>query len=214
MYINSLNIKFESIIKEIFFNNINMEYIKEFKVPKILFIRGVFLKDCIPIDDIFEQQLIDRLDEEEISVMEFDKIPSIFTTLNTWIKKINTKCWFCDLNFESIPVFIPRLIEPSGGGYTIGTEGCFCTFSCAMAHINVHYPKICDNVRKRDMLKFLYKMFNDSKVREILASPSKYEMNQYGGSLEIHQYRTKVMAINHHMYELSTKITNGLPMSI
>lgn len=185
-----------------------MDYIKEFKVPKILFIRGVFLKDCTPIDDIFEQQLIDRLDEKEVKVMEFDKIPSVFTTLDTWVKKVNIRCWFCDLNFEAHPVFIPRLIEPSAGGYTIGTEGCFCTFSCAMAHINLHYPKIYDNVRKHDMLKFLYKMFHGRKIREILASPGRHEMSQYGGSLEIHQYRTKVMAITHQMRELSTKITN------
>ena len=185
-----------------------MEYIKEFKVPKILFIRSVFIKDCVLIDDIFEQQLIDRLDEDEVKVIKFDKMPSIFTTLNNWIKKINIRCWFCDLNFDTSPVFIPRLIEPSGGGYTIGTEGCFCTFSCAMAHINVHYPKIYDNVRKRDMLKFLYKMFNNSKIREILASPSRYEMIHYGGSLDIHQYRTKIITINQRMFELSTKITN------
>jgi hypothetical protein len=213
MCINSLNIKSKCIIKEIF-NIINMDYIKEFKVPKILFIRGIFLKDCIHIDDIFEQQLIDRLDEEEIKVMKFDKIPTVFTSLDTWLKKVNIRCWFCDLNFETIPVFIPKLIEPASSGYTIGTEGCFCTFSCAMAYINLYYPKIYDNVRKHDMLKFLYKMFHDSKVREILASPSRHEMFQYGGSLEIHQYRTKIMEITHQMQELSTKITNKQTESI
>jgi hypothetical protein len=191
-----------------------MDYIKEFKVPKILFIRGVFLKDCIPIDDIFEQQLIDRLDEEKIKINEFDMIPSVFTTLNAWVKKVNIHCWYCDLNFEAHPVFIPRLIEPTSDGYTIGTEGCFCTFSCAMAHINIHYPKIYDNVRKHDMLKFLYKIFHTAKVREILASPSRYEMTQYGGHLEIHEYRTKIMTITHQMKETSTKITDGQPASI
>jgi hypothetical protein len=185
-----------------------MDYIKEFKVPSILFIRGVFLKDCIPIDDIFEQQLIDRLDEDEDKVMEFNKIPSVFTTLDTWIEKVNIRCWFCDLNFEAQPVFIPRLIEPSADGYTIGTEGCFCTFSCAMAYINLYYPKIYDNVRRHDMLKFLYKMFHGAKIREILASPGRHEMSQYGGSLEIYQYRTKIISITHQMHELSTKISN------
>jgi hypothetical protein len=191
-----------------------MEYIKEFKVPKILFIRGLFLKDCIPIDDIFEQQLIDRLDEDDEKIMEFDKIPSVFTTLNTWVKKINIQCWLCDLNFDTSPVFIPRLIEPSGCGYTIGTEGCFCTFSCAMAYINIHYPKIYDNVRKHDMLKFLYKIFHDAKAREILSSPNRHEMVHYGGPLSINEYRTKVTAINNHMYKISTKITDGQPASI
>jgi hypothetical protein len=183
-----------------------MNYIKEFDIPKILFIRGVFLKDCTPIDDIFEQQLIDRLDEEDVKVITFDKMPSAFTTLNDWIKNINIRCWFCDLNFNTSPVFIPRLIEPSYDGYTIGTEGCFCTFSCAMAYINIYYPKIYDNVRKHDMLKFLYKLFNGTKVREILASPSRYELVHYGGPLEMHQYRKKIIAINQHMCDTSTKI--------
>ena len=35
--------------------------IKEYKIPKILFIKGVFIKDCILLDDIFEKQIIEQL---------------------------------------------------------------------------------------------------------------------------------------------------------
>ena len=113
--------------------------IKEYKIPKILFLRGVFIKDCIPLDDIFERQLIEQLNIEN-PIVTYNDFPSIFTNLNSWIKKTNLKCWYCDLNFDNMPVFIPKVIEHSGlnTDYNISSYGCFCSFCCATEYTNLH----------------------------------------------------------------------------
>lgn len=178
--------------------------IKEYKVSKILFIKGVFIKDCIPIDDIFEQQIIDQLNIDN-PVDIYCVIPSNFMGLDTWVQKTNLKCWYCDLKFENMPIFIPRLIEPAVSGYNIGTHGCFCSFCCAMKYNNLHNNKLCENIRVKEMLLFLYNIFNGSKVKEIFSSPSKYEMTPYGGSIDPLIYRNKIHALKKKMKELEYK---------
>jgi hypothetical protein len=166
--------------------------IKEYKVPQILFIKGVFLKDCTPIDDIFERQLLDKLDVDT-GVVKCDKIPPYFNKLSLWIKSINIKCWYCDLTFSSVPVFIPKIVERLGNDtYNISTYGCFCSFPCAQEHINIHNTKICDHTKFSDMLKFLYWVFNNKRIREIPPAPSKYAMENYGGDESTYTYKEKI----------------------
>lgn len=166
--------------------------IKEYKVPKILFIKSVFLKDCIQIDDIFEQRILDQLGTSEY-VQVYEKIPSTFTNMKSWLKKVNIKCWYCDLDFTSVPVFIPKIIDvKSADVYNISTCGCFCSFSCAGAYNNTYNTKICDNINVTEMLLFLYKVFNNKVIKEILPSPSKYIMEHYGGNTPITEYRLKL----------------------
>jgi hypothetical protein len=177
---------------------------KEYKISNILFINGVFIKDCIPNDDIFEQQIIDQL-KTESPVDIYNKIPSIFTNNETWIKKTNLKCWYCDLTFANIPVFIPKLIEPINTGYNICTHGSFCSFCCALAYNNTHNTRICENIRVKEMLLFLYKIFTGSAVSEICESPSKYLMQQYGGDLDPMTYRNNVQELKKNMKLLEFK---------
>lgn len=177
--------------------------IKEYKIPKILFLGGVFIKDCIPLDDIFEQQIIEQLNIDN-HIVNYNNFPSIFNNVNTWVKKTNLNCWFCDLNFDNMPVFIPKIIENSGidKNYNISTHGCFCSFCCATSYINLYYPKICDNIKMKEMLRFLYKIFKGRSIREIFASPSKYMMSQYGGDIEVSSYRSIVNDLKSKMQEL------------
>ena len=179
--------------------------IKEYKVSKILFIRGVFIKDCIPIDEIFEQQLIEQLDMEN-PVIDYDKIPSTFTDTKTWVQKTNVKCWYCDLNFDNMPVFIPKIIENAGfkKKYNISTFGCFCSFCCAMSFNNLHNQNICLNVKVKEMLLFLYKIFNGCVINDILVSPNKYQMKAYGGDTESMVYRGKINKLKTQMMEIAT----------
>ena len=167
--------------------------IKEYKVPKILFIKSVFIKDCIPIDDIFEQQIIEQL-QLESPIVTYEPIPSIFRSLSTWVKKISTKCWYCDLNFDNPPVFIPTSIDKLGKSetYNIGTYGCFCSFCCAVAYNDLHNPKICNNVGKNEMLLYLFKIFHAKTVKFIPRSPNKYMMKQYGGKVDTSVYRRMI----------------------
>lgn len=177
---------------------------KEYKVPKILFIKNVFIKDCIQIDDLFEQQLFEQLKQDD-DIIIYDKIPSLFMCMETWIKKTNVKCWYCDLNFETTPVFIPKLIEPSTtkSGYSMGVLGCFCSFSCAMVYNNLYNNKLCNNIKTREMLLFLHNIFFNYHVREIYESPSKYIMKQYGGDIEPTKYRKLINELEKKMNDES-----------
>ena len=177
--------------------------VKDYKIPKILFIKGVFLKDCILIDDIFEKQIMDQLKIEN-PIITYNNLPSIFNNLDLWIKKTNIKCWYCDLNFDTVPIFIPKIIETTGlnNDYKIITSGCFCSFCCAMSYNNLYFPKICDNINNKEMLKFLYKIFNNCKIKEILQAPSKYIMHQYGGDTDLFGYKNKLNEIKIQMKEL------------
>ena len=167
--------------------------INEYKVPKILFIRGVFIKDCIPIDDIFERQIIERLNTNNPTV-KYEPLPSIFYDVKTWVKKTKIKCWYCDLHFDRMPVFIPKTVEKSriSKKHIMSVKGCFCSFSCAATYNDIHNPKVCDNRSFDEKLRFLYKLFNGTFIYDILRSPDKYTMTQYGGDIDPMTYRHSI----------------------
>lgn len=174
----------------------------DYKMSKMLFIKGVFIKDCVTIGDIFERQIMEQIEESQPIVDVYQTLPSIFCDLETWVKTTNINCWFCDLTFESTPVFIPSVIEIAATpiGYKIGTYGCFCSFCCAMSFNNLHNNKLCKNITVKEMLLFLYKIYNRGVgVKEILQSPSKYQMVQYGGSVDPTVYKNKINELKKKM---------------
>lgn len=173
---------------------------------QILFIKGVFLKDCIPIDDIFERQIIERLNYEN-PVDIYIQLPKIFNNISSWIPKTNIKCWYCDLNFENSPVFLPTIIEPStvdSNIFNVGTLGCFCSFCCAGKYNNVYNTKTCENIKMKEKLLYIYKQFYGVSTKEILISPCKYEMIQYGGVIDPMTYRNKIHQLEKKMLELKS----------
>lgn len=168
--------------------------ITEYKKPKILFIEGVFLKDGECIDDMFEKQIIEQLDE--VSPILYDKIPMTYTK-GCW-EKTNIKCWHCDLSFDNKPVFIPRIINMKKNKFAVGVYGCFCSFSCALSYVYLNYPNICDTSTYEEMLEFLFKIFYGKKSK-LIKAPSKYIMSQYGGDCSIYEYKQKLKQLQEHM---------------
>lgn len=167
----------------------------EFKTPTVLFIKGVFIKDCIPIDDLFDEQILARAMDVPVDICTFTPLPTIFYNCDTWLTSTNLKCYYCDRNFDSMPIFVPKTIEPSKDGYTMSTEGCFCTFNCAARYIDLHYSKIHDNLNKKNMLKLLYRVMRGKYIAEIPPAPSKYDMICYGGSLTNTDYGKSMVSI-------------------
>ena len=175
---------------------------KEYIEPKLLFLKGVYIKDCIPVDDIFERRIIEQLANDN-PVIYYTELPSFFNSIRTWVKKTNLKCWYCDLNFDNQPVFIPKIIEKCGTNeFNISVHGCFCTFCCAAAHIDLYYQKLCNNIEAMEMLKFLYKLFNGRPVKEILRAPSKFLRTSYGGELDDCSYKSQLNLIMGKIKEL------------
>lgn len=174
--------------------------VSEYKVQKILFIKGVFIKDCIQIDDLFEKQLIEQLDKDE-QIVKYEKLPTLFTDIDSWIRKTNIKCWNCDLTFDTQPIFIPKLIEPATtvSGYSVSVHGCFCSFACALKYNNITNTKLCDNLRVREMLKFLYKLFYNRNIETIYEAMNKTKMKQYGGDMELFEYKDLINELEKKM---------------
>lgn len=184
------------------------------RVPKVLFIKGVFKKDCTS-DDFLEKKVIDTINNEtttdnivssiitdihEVNYytnsqkIPYKKLPSIFETLEQWPKKTNLLCWHCSLPFDNIPIFIPKVIEPviskvKTNKYSIGVNGVFCSFGDAMEFIKNSSWSLMDKIESVNKLKHLYKIFFNMPLKDIVLYPSIYDMVQYGGDMEINKYR-------------------------
>lgn len=150
--------------------------------PKILFIRGAFMRDCLA------EQALDHESKTD-SFQEYDELPTVFHNVWDWKPSTNLRCWHCDLTFESTPIFVPKIIEPKDGGVVMITEGNFCSFHCAVSHVNLVCPNVNDNIEAKNKLKYLYSVMNGRTVREIEPMPSRYLMKYYGGHLTAAQYR-------------------------
>lgn len=173
-----------------------------YTIPKIIFIKGVFIKDCIPIDDIFEQQLIEQL-QSDAPIKKYEPLPSTFYSVDSWVPKTNNKCWYCDLSFDNQPVFIPKNIDKLSRvkKHNISTLGCFCSFCCAMSFNNIYNPQICDNTNTKEMILYLFHIFHpDQIIKNIPESPNKYIMKHYGGEVS-------TMAYRHMINDLKKKLT-------
>lgn len=163
---------------------------------KFLFINGVFIKDCMTLDDLFEQKFINKFTDNHIEKKIYDKIPNTFTAVDNWIKKTNLKCWSCHLNFDTMPIFIPKLIENMNNSLIMYTKGCFCNFSCAMNYINTYNTNICDKITEKQKLLLLYKIIYKKKINDIKMSPSVYNLEYYGGSYTEAEYKNAISNMN------------------
>lgn len=193
--------------------------ITRISIPKVLFIKGVYKKDCIT-DDIFEQQILENMSipnsdfdlnkslllsntndyNFESQNINYNKLPQIFSNINSWPKKTNLLCWHCSLNFNTVPIFIPKAIEPiiskntdlNDEKYSISIYGVFCSFGCAWKFIDSgSYSKV-EKIEQKNKLSFLYKYFYKVKMQEIISYPEPYIMKQYGGELSIEEYKHKI----------------------
>jgi hypothetical protein len=167
--------------------------------PNILFLRGCFLSDCSSIEDIFDERIInesmimnntDKI--YEFKDIEYNTIPIIFKSVETWVKTTNLKCWSCDCNFHSVPIFIPTRLDKSiTNDKMIGnmeTLGNFCSWNCASSYIDT-YSTNDIKWEHHEYLKRLYKIMNGKHIDIIANAPVKTLMKKYGGHLTLEEYR-------------------------
>lgn len=196
-------------------------------IPKILFIKGIFKKDCI-LDDFFEKKILENISQtnnnmifdNEINLMNNDnnivkyyenphplkkiykKLPSIFYDIKSWPEKTDLLCWNCHLNFDSIPVFIPKVIEPNikyqdNNKLSITVHGVFCSFGCIYKFINTRNYTIIELSEMKTKINFLYKLFNNNnKIPNFSFYPDYYDMVQYGGTMTEAEFKEKKKKIN------------------
>ena len=173
-----------------------------YEQPNILFLSGCFLEDCNTIEDLFDEKIINESLQDariyEINSIVYDKIPQTFTTVEEWPKKTNLKCWSCDRNFNTMPIFIPLTLiqsdDPKKRCGAMDPLGNFCTWGCAAQYINLYFPS--EKWEKHSFLRMLYKMVTKEHIDEIVAAPLKTEMHQYGGKLTSKKYSELLVDLN------------------
>lgn len=116
-------------------------------------------------------------------------------SLQEWPSSTNIKCWYCGLGFKSHPIFIPKSINNTNKGKSLSVCGNFCTFGCAQAFIETN-KMISNTFDSIGHLKYLYNIFYEKKINDIISSPNKYNLLQYGGTLTIKEYKNKLIEIN------------------
>lgn len=182
---------------------------KKQTIDGVLFLQGVFKTDCDRIEDFFHERLLHGSDTD---AKIFDKIPMVFTDLESWTKTTNLLCWNCRRTIKGRPWFEPQSIDPINRGkpgefiavkdlnrsgqvqesYCINVKGCFCSPNCVMRHIQTFSKDLADRLNKISMLLFIYEIFVGNKVADIQAAPLITDLVQYGGTMTEQEYQKKI----------------------
>lgn len=181
---------------------------------EVLFLEGAFVNDH-KIEEFFQQKILHGVVQD---LRIYDRIPMIFTGLESWPKSTNVLCWHCSRSFKTRPWPEPQSIDPLSKGsvgrvipsaqvvkipdkptkkeYSIGTRGIFCSANCVVAYVEVHTKDIVERNNKISMLLLLYEIFTGIRVTYIDPAPSPTEMIQYGGSLTEPEFQKKLDDMN------------------
>jgi hypothetical protein len=181
---------------------------KKHTIDGVLFLEGVFKRDCKKIEDFFTDRL---LGDGKQDMKMYDRIPMVFTGLDTHPKSTNILCWNCNRTFKTRPWFEPLSIDfvSSGvvgeivkaadlnrdalsGAYNITCSGNFCGPYCVRRWIDTYTKNMADRLNKISMLKFVYEIFMGRKVDDIPAAPRHIDQVQYGGHMSASDYQKKL----------------------
>lgn len=182
-----------------------------------LFLQGVFKKDCNNIEDVFKSKIMTdtRLSH---SIKIYDKIPALFTGMDTWPKTTNLECWRCRRTHKNTPWFEPQSIEPINEvsvGKILSIDelkqqekiqhkpkisvipvGSFCSCNCVRAFIDIYTKNIYEKKNKIGMLHIIYEIFTGKTIPDIQPSISPFELIQCGGTLTSLEYQQKIESLD------------------
>ncbi len=165
------------------------------KCERILFLSRVSPNDCIDVEKALEDKLLENISEEiEIHIEStYDTISSNFTDLKSWKLSTNILCWYCDGQFDTIPIFCPEYkYENPPGNISLKVLGNFCTFSCAAKYNSIYASSGEERWRRDKLLIELYKIFYNEDISRIPLAPRRTDMIQWGGFLTREQYEDTI----------------------
>jgi len=162
--------------------------------PNILNLKDVSLDDYRPIEDVFDEKILEEIPVPEPQVIAHDVIPPRFVNLDDWPCSTGLRCWACDCTFDGRPKFVATSVTRAkhAGSPVFGVEGNFCTFNCAARYIDTVYEHTTKHWRLRDNLCLAYRVFTGKKIKHIAAAPKKTEMRAYGGPLSRNEFWKKL----------------------
>lgn len=174
---------------------------KAYVAPNILHLTGITLEDYVPVEDILDEQLMDRTacgaPDSSADAMPFDKIPAKFTGLEEWPLSTNLRCWDSGFTSDDRPKFVPTyIITNENGDFEIGVKGTFCTFNNAAGWIrrNIHSKDL--QWKTLDMLCVVYKIFTGQSVSNIESAPEVTKMLAWGGDWDEDTYWRNLRALD------------------
>ena len=145
----------------------------------VLFLPGVFKKDCRKVEEIFTDRFLDAPDYDK-----YDKIPSHFTSIETHPTHTNLKCWSCCMNFKTRPWFEPLSLSKN----SMAIRGNFCGPCCVVLYIKLHTLNISAQHDKLNMLKYVYEVFTGNRVITIKPAIPHTCLLEYGGDMTVEAY--------------------------
>ena len=172
--------------------------VSNFILQNILFLKGITLDDIIEVEDIYQKELLNNINNQQINNevnVIYEKIPKCFINFNTWIKSTNVRCWYCSLKFKNTPWFIILNTNSTSEGIKYDIYGNFCCVGCLQGYVNIHYHSR-KNFDIYESIKQLYKLFYNKNIKEIKESPNKYNLKIYGGDFDIQDYQKEIQSIN------------------
>lgn len=161
---------------------------------EILILKDILIYDLETIENIQKEEndVYDYSNDEIDNNPNINNIPKKFTSLKTWPRTTEIRCWYCSCNFDTIPIFIPSSINQITNDeeeYNICVHGCFCSFNCAKSYIIYKYEKLEEQLEKEKMLCYLFNIFNNIRVSFIIQSVNKYKLVFYGGNMCINKFK-------------------------
>lgn len=175
-------------------------------IPNILYIKGVFKKDCLSMTQIIETKYGDTEQKAPVE-STYDRIPSQYKP-GIWPEYVNAKCWNCggDCSEVKNTISIPTTFEKEDDGtLCIPVEGIYDTWACGAARIKTHYKN--NNLIKLMYVRFYNIINKTNRQVEILpAIDAQTHIKEFGlGTLTRGEYH-KLNDINDRKF--MTLLTN------
>jgi len=140
-------------------------------------------------------------------VYEIDLNLIDYTTEKPIIReKTDIACWWCTLQFDTLPCFIPeKLVNNSYHVF-----GCFCSLNCTTAY----NFKCIDDYRVWNRYSLIKKMYQDivGYNCEILNAPPKETLKKYGGTLTEKEYKKELKFCSREYRLILPPMTSTVPI--
>lgn len=170
-------------------------------VPQyILRLPGISLSGYKPVEDLFDDRLMSKL-EEMPQVVTYDKVPNSFNGLKSWPKQTNLKCIVCDRLFREIPKFYAKdLAKDVAGNIEMSPiVGFMCSFACVRLYIDSIALKKEERWQALERLYLMYRIFTGipgEDTKNILPAPSKTEREEYGGTWDMEKFNLELRKVD------------------
>ncbi len=178
------------------------------KLPTILFLEGVFIKDYKWSTLQADWQTSIQRKEEDITN---EQVPILFRGLDTHPKKTSLLCWNCCRVPSGRPWFEPQtciINFKNKEEITMQANGIFCSVHCVKRYIITYTKDPVQVLNKSKMLKVLYSIFNNGKqIEDILPAPPHTERRVFGGPKTDDDYDDCIRNLDENFQIMKEQVT-------